>query len=92
MDASQITEEAQANEKRRLTNFSKNQGPPRNSALNQSLLLGSVMQVNRRKQTDTSVYDTEASGDMKSKIDDLFGTTTDEVTSENGDIDQSIQN
>lgn len=28
---------------------------------------------------------------MKSKIDYLFGTNTDEVTSENGDIDQSIQ-
>lgn len=28
---------------------------------------------------------------MKSKIDNLFGTNTDEVTSENGDIEQSIQ-
>ena len=45
------------------------------------------MQVNRK----LAPSNTEASSDMKSKLENLFGTNTDEVTSENGDMDQSIQ-
>lgn len=83
MDVSQITQQAQANEKRRFTNVSKYQGPPRSSALNQSILLGTVMQVNRKQQPNSSTYDTETQdSDMKSKIENLFGNTQDEVSSD----------